>query len=116
MDRDLSVNSVITDTVSNDLIKVLGLDDYMGFSDSCSMTSPGYNSTTDGWFNGMYFIVYFMSVNSVITDIVSNDLIKVLGLDDYMGFSDSCSMTSPGYSSATDGWFNGRYFKCLLYG
>jgi hypothetical protein len=52
VDRDLSVNSVITDTVSNDLIKELGLDDYMGFSDSCSMTSSGYSSATDGWFNG----------------------------------------------------------------
>jgi hypothetical protein len=56
-----------------------------------------------------------LTVNSVITDIVSNDLIKELGLDDYMGFSDVCSMTSPGYNNATDGWFNGRYSLVHLY-
>jgi hypothetical protein len=86
VDRDLSVNSVITDTVSNDLIKVLGLDEYMGFSDSCSMTFPRYNNATDGWFNGRYSLVHLY----------------------YMSLSDSCSMTFPGYNSATDGWFNGR--------
>ena len=59
-DRELTVNSVITDIVSNDLIKELGLDDYIGISDSCSMTSPGYSSATDGWFNGRYSNVYYI--------------------------------------------------------
>jgi hypothetical protein len=65
----------------------------MGFSDVCSMTSPGYNNATDGWFNGRYSLVHLY----------------------YMSLSDVCSMTSPGYNNATDGWFNGRYSLVHLY-
>lgn len=50
-----------------------------------------------------------LTVNSVITDITSDRLITELGLSDYMGYSDSCSLTVSPYKDAVNGWKNGKY-------
>lgn len=49
-----------------------------------------------------------LTVNSV-TDITSDRLITELGLSDYMGYSDSCSLIVSPYKDAVNGWKNGKY-------
>ncbi|CAG2251944.1 unnamed protein product [Mytilus edulis] len=49
--RGLTLNSTISDVVANNLLMVLGLPDYMDFSDKCNLTTSPYVDVEDGQVN-----------------------------------------------------------------
>ncbi|XP_063408925.1 uncharacterized protein LOC134692405 [Mytilus trossulus] len=49
-DKSLDMNS-IDDATASDLITELGLSDYMGWSNKCSIYAPPFNGSIDGWSN-----------------------------------------------------------------
>ena len=54
-----------------------------------------------------------LNPSSPTSDVTANELIMELGLDDYMGTTNKCDLTTYPYSSAVKGWNNGK-FNCYL--
>ncbi|CAC5401975.1 unnamed protein product [Mytilus coruscus] len=99
---DLSLSVCYTDKIPCDYEVSLLTSNIISFG-SCEISA--------GFLNPDFSLTNWLSdsgltVNSVITDVTSDRLITELGLSDFVGYSDSCSLTVSPYKDAINGWNN----------